>query len=624
MNKSFYIFFTLLSLTTSISFGQLGFCSGDLGAAIFVEDFGTGTSNGPALSTDITSYTYVDSGPEDGFYTISSQMQQLGAFHIGPDHTPGDTNGKAFIVNASFTADQFYQKTISGLCENTSYEFSAFLQNLYNINSAVCGGNGIPVDVRFQIWDSSDTVLLASGDTGDIAGTANPIWTQYGLIFETQAGQNEVILRMINNGNGGCGNDLAIDDIVFRACGDVSTISSDISGEEDILICNNQNSFTTTLSVALSSAVFLQWEVSNDAINWTPIAGATNGSYTTPVLNTTTYYRVNTATDIASIGNPLCSFLSEAYLIDFIDAPQAPLSNGNVNVCENQPLLPISVTVATGEDVQWYTSATSTEIIATGNSFTPTSPGIYYAQSYVQGTECASLSRTPVTLSQLPAPVVTNQVEQRSICINQESIQLNAGITNVSYLWSTGATTPDITISNAGTYSVTMTNTAGCSVTKTFQVTGIASPVVANITTQGENIIIDVENEGNWEYSLNGSIYYTQPIFRNQPGGIKTIFVRNTSGCLPVIIPYYHYNIPTYFTPNDDGINDYFLLPDATYFNTSFIQVFNRYGKLIASGNGTTFTWDGRFNGKLLPPDDYWYVIEIDNKRITGHISLLL
>lgn len=624
MNKSFYIFFTLLSLTTSISFGQLGFCSGDLGAPIFVEDFGTGTSNGPALSTDITSYTYVDSGPEDGFYTISSQMQQLGAFHIGPDHTPGDTNGKAFIVNASFTADQFYQKTISGLCENTSYEFSAFLQNLYNINSAVCGGNGIPVDVRFQIWDSSDTVLLASGDTGDIAGTANPIWTQYGLIFETQAGQNEIILRMINNGNGGCGNDLAIDDIVFRACGDVSTISSDISGEEDILICNNQNSFTTTLSVALSSAVFLQWEVSNDAINWTPIAGATNGSYTTPVLNTTTYYRVNTATDIASIGNPLCSFLSEAYFIDFIDAPQAPLSNGNVNVCENQPLLPISVTVATGEDVQWYTSATSTEIIATGNSFTPTSPGIYYAQSYVQGTECASLSRTPVTLSQLPAPVVTNQVEQRSICINQESIQLNAGITNVSYLWSTGATTPDITISNAGTYSVTMTNTAGCSVTKTFQVTGIASPVVANITTQGENIIIDVENEGNWEYSLNGSIYYTQPIFRNQPGGIKTIFVRNTSGCLPVIIPYYHYNIPTYFTPNDDGINDYFLLPDATYFNTSFIQVFNRYGKLIASGNGTTFTWGGRFNGKLLPPDDYWYVIEIDNKRITGHISLLL
>ena len=366
MNKSFYIFFTLLSLTTSISFGQLGFCSGDLGAPIFVEDFGTGTSNGPALSTDITSYTYVDSGPEDGFYTISSQMQQLGAFHIGPDHTPGDTNGKAFIVNASFTADQFYQKTISGLCENTSYEFSAFLQNLYNINSAVCGGNGIPVNVRFQIWDSSDTVLLASGD---IAGTANPIWTQYGLIFETQAGQNEIILRMINNGNGGCGNDLAIDDIVFRACGDVSTISSDISGEEDILICNNQNSFTTTLSVALSSAVFLQWEVSNDAINWTPIAGATNGSYTTPVLNTTTYYRVNTATDIASIGNPLCSFLSEAYFIDFIDAPQAPLSNGNVNVCENQPLLPISVTVATGEDVQWYTSATSTEIIATGNSF---------------------------------------------------------------------------------------------------------------------------------------------------------------------------------------------------------------------------------------------------------------
>ena len=169
-------------------YGQLGFCEGDLGDPIFTEDFGTGTTNGPALDPSVTTYTYVNNAPEDGFYTISSNLQQLGSFHSGLDNKPGDVNGRAFIVNASFTADQFYNRTIQGLCENTSYEFSAFLLNLYNSASNVCANTGIPVNVRFQIWDSTDTILLASGDTGNINGTPTPIWTPYGLVFETGAG----------------------------------------------------------------------------------------------------------------------------------------------------------------------------------------------------------------------------------------------------------------------------------------------------------------------------------------------------------------------------------------------------------------------------------------------------
>ena len=85
---------------------QLGFCGGNSGDAIFTETFGAGTTNGPALPAGTTTYTYVNGEPIDGSYTISSSTPYFDWFNIN-DHTPGDTNGKAFIVNASFTRGIF-------------------------------------------------------------------------------------------------------------------------------------------------------------------------------------------------------------------------------------------------------------------------------------------------------------------------------------------------------------------------------------------------------------------------------------------------------------------------------------------------------------------------------------
>src|SRR5690606_14502328 len=108
---------------------QLGFCPGNTGQPIFTEDFGSGLSNGPALPAGSTTYSYTDGTPEDGSYTISSVTPHYD-WHRIADHTPNDTNGKAFIVNADFTPGEFFRRTVDGLCENTSYEFSSWLLNL--------------------------------------------------------------------------------------------------------------------------------------------------------------------------------------------------------------------------------------------------------------------------------------------------------------------------------------------------------------------------------------------------------------------------------------------------------------------------------------------------------------
>ena len=261
----------LLCFSTIQLKAQLGFCEGNSGDPIFMENFGTGTSDGPALPAGTTTYTFTTGAPDDGSYTISSTTDYFDWINV-QDHTPGDTNGKSFIVNASFTAGEFYQRQVAGLCENTSYEFSSWLINLQS--QGACEGNAIPINVRFQIWDETDTNLLAQGDTGNISVNTNAGWEQYALVFKTEPGQTSVILKMRNNSNGGCGNDLAIDDIVFKSCGDNVTVST-TADETGLIVCEDQVPVSRTLTATPDFYIFnthaYQWQQSNDEQNWTDI-----------------------------------------------------------------------------------------------------------------------------------------------------------------------------------------------------------------------------------------------------------------------------------------------------------------------------------------------------------------
>ena len=94
---------------------QLGFCTGNSGDPIFTEDFGTGTTNN-ALPAGTTTYNYSNGFPNDGFYTVSNgTFGNAYDWHQIGDHTPADSNGKCLIVNASFSAGEFYRTIISGL-----------------------------------------------------------------------------------------------------------------------------------------------------------------------------------------------------------------------------------------------------------------------------------------------------------------------------------------------------------------------------------------------------------------------------------------------------------------------------------------------------------------------------
>ncbi|GGZ88801.1 T9SS type B sorting domain-containing protein [Algibacter mikhailovii] len=601
-------------------YAQLGFCSGNSGDPIFVEDFGSGATT--PLAPGITSYTYASGQPNDGFYNVSSNTNWFG-WHDIDDHTGTSSNGRMLIVNADFTPGEFYQTAISGLCENTSYEFSSWMMNLTPTSS--CGGNSIPINVKFEIWDNTNTNLLASGDTGNIFSSSSPRWGQYALVFQSLPGQTSIILKMLNNGVGGCGNDLALDDIVFKSCGD-NVVIEDSSNVKIAEICQDELPYESVLTATPDNSIFdshfYQWQESIDNVNWTDISGETNNTLITSPVNRTTYFRVKVAEALINVNNDSCNLLSETFEVRVVPLPDRPVSNGDLLICEDDAT-PLSVSVPSGVIVNWYDAAVGGRLLLQNSTtYKPTAAGTYYAEAETVNAACLSALRTALKLEYLETPLVED--EALTFCANT-STNLSANPENpsivTSYLWSTGEVTETISVSSPGTYSVEVANNA-CVVTKTIALTEIDNPVIENVTSDGKDIVIKTANVGDFLYALDGRNFQLSNRFTYVDGGLYTIYVKHQDCSEVITTEYLHFYIPKYFTPNNDGENDYFDLSGIENYASSSVSIFDRYGKLLKSGGNGPFSWDGTFNGQRLSTSDYWYVIVIDNQKFTGHVTL--
>ncbi len=299
---------------------QLGFCNGNLGDPIFTEDFGRGIGNS-RLSFGTTTYKFTKKTPRDGNYIVSNSTKHYKWYNI-KDHTPGDTNGRMLIVNASYKPGEFIKIPFSGLCENTSYEFSSWMVNLTREYTRECG-RGIPIDVTFEIWNKSNKTLLASGSTGSIYGGSKPTWRQFALVFQTKPNETSVILKIRNNGTGGCGNDLALDDIAFKPCGDRVDIL-DENKKKNISVNKSYLPFSTTLKAkpdfAVFSSHFYQWQQSKDGVNWNDIPGAKKDSYRIPLTSDKVFYRTKVAETPQNLNNALCYSYSDLFEVSISKA----------------------------------------------------------------------------------------------------------------------------------------------------------------------------------------------------------------------------------------------------------------------------------------------------------------
>ncbi len=203
-----------------------------------------------------------------------------------------------------------------------------------------------------------------------------------------------------------------------------------------------------------------------------------------------------------------------------------------------------------------------------------------------------------------------------------------------------------ITIESGGLYTVTATTTNGTLCTRTREIQ-VNESIAATITDADVTIVDDSENNsisidptnlgiGDYQYALINedglqTSFQDIPLFENLAGGFYTIVVEDKNGCRPnatlevSVIEY-----PKFFTPNNDGINDTWAIKGAnsTFYPNAQINIFNRFGKVVAQIEVDTPGWTGTYGGKTLPSDDYWFsIILVDRngnaRERKGNFSLL-
>ena len=162
-----------------------------------------------------------------------------------------------------------------------------------------------------------------------------------------------------------------------------------------------------------------------------------------------------------------------------------------------------------------------------------------------------------------------------------------------------------------------------------FVVIPSSKPIISNINitdfSANNSIEIETAGEGLYEYSINGVNYQTENIFYNIEPGFLTLTVRDTNGCGKVEKNISVMGYPKFFTPNGDGINDYWQITgiNEQFQADALIAIFDRYGKFVAQINPGDKGWNGTSNSSVLPASDYWFNLRLqDGREIKGHFTL--
>lgn len=629
-----------------LSFAQL--CQGSLGDPVVNITFET--SSGQPLPFSLTNYTFTSSScPDDGFYTITTATSGCfgGTWHTLPaDHTEGDANGNMMLINASFAPGDFYIDTVKSLCSNTTYEFATWVVNV--LKPFACNFNGNKPNLTFSI-EKKDGTVIKTFNSGDIVADNEPQWKQYGSFFTTPPGTSDVVLRITNNAPGGCGNDLALDDITFRPCG--PKVNAIINGGDNASlkeICEGNNAdvtFTSNTSAGYTSPAY-QWQVStNNGVTWADIIGSVSTSVTIPFTASTpagSYLYRLTVAEATNIFISTCRVVSNVLTVNINKTP-VPAATGTSPVCAGTNII---LTAANGAKYNWSGPAnfTATTASVTIPAVTEINQGKYFVTA-TSDKGCIGKDSVNIIVNR----VVNAEAGNDTTVCEGERVKLNAkgGPAN-TYMWAPATGLSDANIDNpiakptdTTHYVVTVTNQAGCSDTASTTVNILKKPKADagpdKIITEGQSVQLEGKVEGGGvSYSWSPPVYINNPTLLqpvvNPPNDTAYILtVTSGIGCgedrdRVFVRVYKKVIIPNAFSPNGDGINDTWNIIALDSYLEADLSVFNRYGQIVFQRrNSFRKQWDGTYRNKPLPIGTYYYVIDLKNNtpKLSGWVLII-
>lgn len=287
--------------------------------------------------------------------------------------------------------------------------------------------------------------------------------------------------------------------------------------------------------------------------------------------------------------------------------------------------------------------------IATTASLTVNQPGRYYVETNY-GTCTSDSYSNRVTVSEATAVTATiTSSKGNPFCPSTGPTTLSTQTAN-SYQWFkdgvavSGATSQQFQTSSAGQYAVKV-NASSCSSTPSItleDVTFTSSLNVLPITiiNNGETkTVIATTNAVNpvFEWYRNSTIIKgaTTSTLDVTEEGNYTVIIKQTSGCISqktlpfeVKFPFVDRNvivIPNYISPNNDGVNDTWILPQeyVSGSNTEIVLL-NSRGEVALQTNNYQNNWpDNELDFKAVNPIYYYIITTADNKVKKGSITVV-
>ncbi len=179
-----------------------------------------------------------------------------------------------------------------------------------------------------------------------------------------------------------------------------------------------------------------------------------------------------------------------------------------------------TLTASGGVNYSWSNGGTSFSINVNPGTTTT------YTVNVTDTNGCSASDNVKVTVHNLPVVSLSNT----TLCAGDTAV-LNTGIAGATYAWSTGATTSAITVSSPGSYSVTVTDSWGCSSSSISTITpGTVVPVIINDVSicQGQTTILDAGHPGNTYVWSTGQ---TTQAVTVSTSGVYSIVVSGAIGC---------------------------------------------------------------------------------------------
>ena len=164
---------------------------------------------------------------------------------------------------------------------------------------------------------------------------------------------------------------------------------------------------------------------------------------------------------------------------------------------------------------------------------------------------------------------------------------------------------------NGNPYTVTFTPSsapfaANASVTETsFNEEAEYTVTVTPLGQDGQPLPLE-----DYLYRIDDGPLQTSNVFTGVGPGSHVGYAVDVEGCGEVGDPFGIIDYPRFFTPNGDGYNDTWNIIGIDGQPAAKIYIFDRYGKLLKQLSPTGNGWDGTFNGRVLPSDDYWFSVE--------------